>query len=383
GLHNLKAMVFNNKNQLFINVGSATNVCAKFGLFAKKMKSCPEVEDLAQGQGQIRMYQMLPNGKFDPKFTVYAKGLRNSMGLLFDSQLNALIQVENGRDEINKVSSAFSDNEFPHEEMNIIENGKHYGWPYCFDDNKNNPEWRHVNCSNYRAPYLLLPPHAAPLSIIKHSGTNLPQWYRNRIIASFHGYAQYGHRIVSFLRDENGLPTGVPLSIVYNWKTEENKPGSPVGIFEMKDGSMLIVEDNNKKLLRLHYNEAEGDGKPVREIDLAHAEENIDSEEETRRLKLEEVLRDKDASAFARFQSQVIDRQCVQCHGSEASPGIQLKKYDYLGNEKKLKELGKEQEILGRISGNPNYPTMPPSGFSSKEEQDQAVALLRAWIKEK
>lgn len=382
GLHNLKSLVFNNKRQLFVNVGSATNVCQKFGTLGKKMKSCPEVEDLTSGQGQIRMYQMLPNGKFDQKFTVYAKGLRNSVAMTYDPKADVIIQAENGRDEISRNNRALDENEFPHEEINIIEAGRHYGWPYCFDGNINNPEWTNINCKNYTAPYLLLPPHSAPLSLIKHSGQNFPAWYKNRILMSLHGYAQYGHRIVSFLRDEKGLPSGVPLSVVYDWKTEENKPGTPVGLFEMKDGSVLITEDNNRKLLRLYYNESEGDGRAVREIDGPHAEGKIDIQEESRKLKLEEVLRDKDAPAFAKFQARVIDRHCVMCHGGESAPGMQFKKYDYLGNEQKLIAAGKVQEIIGRVSANPDYRTMPPAGFSSQAEQDEAVALLLAWMKE-
>ena len=251
-------------------------------------------------------------------------------------------------------------------------------------DNKNNPEWTNVICKNYTPPYLMLPPHAAPLSMLKHSGLNFPAWYKNRIIMSFHGYAQFGHRIVTYLRDETGLPTGVPLSLVYDWKTEENKPGTPVGLYEMKDGSILITEDNNKKVLKLFYNAAKGDGKAIREIDGTKTERKTDNEEENRKLKLQEIMRDpSSAPAFAKFQAKIIDNHCITCHGNEASPGIQLKKYDYLGNEKKLLELNKENELLGRISANPDYRTMPPAGFATQAEQDEAIALINAWILER
>ena len=384
GLHALKAMTFNNKKQLFVNVGSVTNVCEKFGVFGQKMKSCPESEDLVAGQGQIRMYQMQENGTFSKNFKVFAKGTRNSMALLFDAQSETLLQAENGRDSIDKHSKSLADDDFPHEEINIISEGKHYGWPYCFDDNKNNPEWINVICKNYTAPYLMLPPHAAPLSMLKHSGLNFPAWYKNRLIMGLHGYAQFGHRIVTYLRDETGQPTGVPLSLVYDWKTEENKPGTPVGLFEMKDGSILITEDNNKKVLRLFYNETEGDGKAVREIDGVNEEGKTDNDEENRKLKLQEVMRNpSSAPAFAKFQAKIIDNHCISCHGNEAAPGIQLKKYDYLGNEKKLLELNKENELLGRISANPGYRTMPPAGFVTQAEQDEAIALVKAWIIER
>lgn len=382
GLHNLKTMTFNNKKQLFVNVGSATNVCQKFGIFGSRMKSCPEVDNLIDGQGQIRVYQLLDNGKFDPNFKIFAKGLRNSMGLIYDSRHDKILQAENGRDEISKNNSALSDSDYPHDEFNIIEANNHYGWPYCYDDNKNNPEWKNINCQNYKAPYLLLPAHSAPLTMMIHSGNGLSAWYQNRMIMALHGYAPNGHRIVSFLRDENGMPTGVPLSLVYNWKTNEGKPGSPVSVFEMQDGSILMVEDNNKKLLILSYDDSLGDGKPVREIDNPNVDNESDANEDIYKHQLEEALRDPNVSAFAKFQNQVIDQKCVLCHGGVASPGIQFKKYDYIGNSKKIIELNKVDEIIGRISGNPNYPQMPPSGFNSSAEQKAAVDLLLKWKQE-
>lgn len=384
GLHALKTMAFNSKKQLFVNVGSATNVCEKMGYYGKKMNSCPEVEDLSNGQGQIRVYQLLANGKFDPNFKVYAKGMRNSMAILFDEQIGKLIQVENGRDAINKYSKELLDSDFPHEEFNVVEEGKHYGWPYCFDSNVRNPEWAHISCKNYNVPYLLLPPHAAPLGMIKHTGNNFPTWYKNRIIMSFHGYAEAGHRIVSFFRDEKGLPTGKPLSLVYGWKTESGKPGTPVGLHQMKDGSILVTEDNNRKVFKLVYDPSLGDGKP-----LTLEEEDQDSVEDDKQEeielenKLNEVLRDyNNAPKFAKFQVKVIDQQCIMCHGGESAPGIRLRKFDYLGNEKAILENNKAEEILGRISGNPNFRTMPPQGFMSQKEQSEAVLLFSDWMKE-
>ena len=65
----------------------------------------------------------------NPKHEVFARGLRNSMALAvhprFPDAGFALLQGENARD--------IPDAGKPNEEINVLEQGKHYGWPYCHD----------------------------------------------------------------------------------------------------------------------------------------------------------------------------------------------------------------------------------------------------------
>ena len=69
-----------------------------------------------------------PNEK-NPPHEVYARGLRNSMALAMHSRFPdegfAFLQGENARD--------LPDADKPNEELNVLERGKHYGWPYCYD----------------------------------------------------------------------------------------------------------------------------------------------------------------------------------------------------------------------------------------------------------
>lgn len=382
GLHPLKMFVFGERGDLFVNVGSATNVCQKFGRDGAKTASCPEVEDLRQGQGQVRRYRHLGNGKYDTKFEIYAKGLRNSMGLLWDEGKGALWQIDNGRDSINKADASLADKLYPHEEFNVLRAGRHYGWPYCFDDNRNNPEWHYVDCRNYEPPQMLIPAHAAPLGMIQYRGDMFPAWYKNRLLVSFHGYADTGHRLVAYARDEQGLPTGSALSVIYGWGETENGPrGAPVGMTTLSDGSVMIVEDLNDAVLRLFYDSKEGDGTPVREIDRAEPPKPAEpvTGVEGRRRALEARLAQKDPPIFSLIQRDIIDLRCVHCHGGGVG-GLRLVKYDDIGNEKRLRDGGKAEEFLLRVEGHPDYPPMPPEGFESAEAQEHAVALLKKWL---
>ncbi len=384
GLHPLKSFTFDAKiKKIYVNVGASTNDCQKQGFQGAHAKFCVEAESKTAGVAQIRAYQQLPNGKFDPNFEVFAKGLRNSMALLWDEDLQLLLQAENGRDAINKFNAQLTNDNFPHEEFNVVKKAGHYGWPYCFDNNRPNPEWKYMNCSGYQPPYLLLPPHAAPLSLLKYKGNMFPASYKNRYIMSFHGYAAAGHRIVTFARDQKGLPMGNPLSIVYGWDANgAQQVGTPVGLSEMPDGSLLIVEDKSKKVLRLFYDPKEGDGSPVKEDMSATPAPEPDAANNAAAMqaKLQEKLREKNPPLFSLFQDKVIDKQCAACHGGAGSPGIQFLAYDDVGNAKRIKENDKAHEMLMRISADPKWPMMPPQGMDSPDEQREAVRLLKAWI---
>lgn len=384
GLHPLKSFTFDDQGGLYVNVGSATNVCQKSGMQGERKALCDEAENTSIGQAQIRRYRFTADRRIAPGFEVYAKGLRNSIALTWDQKHQLLLQGENGRDAINKYDPNLNTSDLPHEELNVVREGRHYGWPYCYDNNRNNPEWTNVDCSRYEKPYLLLPAHAAPLALHFYQGTMFPDWYRGRLLATFHGYEPKGHRIVAFKRDDNGLPTGVAQSVVYGWDSKgEQKYGSPVGLTELEDGSLMIVEDTNQKVLRLFFDPAAGTGQPVQELDQesAKADPQDPAEEEKRQLRLIDKLRDGKAPPFTLFQHKVIDKTCYTCHGGTNAPGVQLLRYDDDGNARRIRESGKAREILEMMRGNSNYPPMPPQGFDSPAEQREAAQLIEAWVK--
>lgn len=382
GLHPLKSFAFDPKGNLFVNVGSATNVCQKEGFFFQKSSQCKEAEENEFGQALVRQYFRESNGSYSANYKIYARGLRNSMGLYWSQTHETLIQIENGRDDISNKSTALSNLDLPHEEMNLLSPGKHYGWPYCYDNNFINPEWQHLNCDNYEKPHLLLPAHSSPLSLINYQGNMFPSWYKNRFIASLHGYEARGHRIVTFLRNDQGLPTGKPLSIVYGWdKNGAQGLGNPVGLTEMRDGSLVIVEDNTQKVVRLFYEAAGGDGKAVNEIpDVVSQSPEERDRVRNLKIKLDGALASAQPALFARVQSEMIDKNCASCHSGADARGMQLNEYDYVNNEARILKKAKAFDILDRIQGNTHLSQMPPDGFASEEEKKQIIQLYVQWM---
>jgi hypothetical protein len=65
------------------------------------------------------------------KRTVFAHGLRNMLGFAWHPETKEMRGVDHGVDHLG--------DEDPGEELNKIEHGTHYGWPFCYGDRK--PDW--------------------------------------------------------------------------------------------------------------------------------------------------------------------------------------------------------------------------------------------------
>jgi glucose/arabinose dehydrogenase len=154
-----------------------------------------------------------------------------------------VLQGENSRDFIDDADPALSDQELPHDELNVIVKGKNYGWPYCYDNRRNSPEFRAFPCADTVAPVRLLPAHSAPLGMV---------YWGDRLIVGYHGYRDTGHRLVSFPIDARGVPNGPSIELIGDWAEKDAQlAGGPVGVAPAPDGSLWLTDDRNNVVLRL------------------------------------------------------------------------------------------------------------------------------------
>ena len=250
GRHPVPSLAVGADGALFVNVGSFSDNCHAGGKSPDPKAACPETQENPPRGSVLR---------FAPRATTwhaneqppYARGLRNSMAMAVLANGRLAVAV-NSRDGINHADPALSDAELPHDLLIVLQQGGDYGWPYCYDQRVPSPEYRGFDCAAKLAPDLLLPAHAAPLGMLLYKGDRLPG-LAGKLIVGYHGYRATGHRLVAVALDKDQRPTGTPTELVTDWEQRDGShpQGSPVGLVEMGDGSVLIAEDHSGALLRL------------------------------------------------------------------------------------------------------------------------------------
>jgi len=272
-LHPLSSFMFDANKDLLVAVGAPTDQCTKDDM--------PDGTDFcAQSEGPeksalVRRYAYQDGGKYAPDFTVMAQGLRNSVAMV-RHRSGTLLQAENGMD--------FAPADSPFEELNVLHQGAHYGWPYCYEMGSTAPVWAqaHVmdcNGPGHTKPVRLLPPHSAPLSMLYYDGKMFPK-LRGKLLISLHGYRPAGARIAAFAVDRRGVPllaanahydayagpegnetislpyagpASEPLILTPGWNNVNGSHplGAPLGLAVAEDGAIWVVEDRNATILRI------------------------------------------------------------------------------------------------------------------------------------
>ena len=263
--HPLSAFIFDGDGSLLVNVGAPTDRCltASGQPHRNAQGLCAEDDD----QAMVRRYAYRGGGRWSADWTVFASGLRNSVAMVRHAS-GAIYQGENSVD--------LSTPERPFDEINRLEAGRHYGWPYCTDRATALPGWTaaQAHCERRTPPVSLLPPHAAPLDMLYYEGAMFPEW-RGRMLMSWHGHRRAAGRIVAIQTDADGAPltdtrahyaiyprgsrpypidAPAPRAVVLTpgWSKQADHPqGSPVGMAVARDGSIWVADDRAGEILRI------------------------------------------------------------------------------------------------------------------------------------
>lgn len=236
--HPLSAFIFDADGSLLVNVGAPSDQCPPK----------PGVARCAEGEKQAAIWRFAAAGPgaWSKTPTVHARGLRNSLALV-RTRGGAILQAENSIDVPTPA--------WPPEELNIIKAGGHYGWPYCMGAGETAPAWKaaKLSCASYVRPHLLLPPHAAPLSLVEYRGAMFPD-LDGQLLMTLHGYQPTGSRLLAFALEADGTPKAGQKGrdLTPGWRTVKGKrpTGAPVGLAVTPDGAIWVADDRNGAILR-------------------------------------------------------------------------------------------------------------------------------------
>lgn len=222
GGHFTRSVVLAPDSMMYISIGSSCNLC---------------VEDDST-RATVMRYDF--DGRNGSRF---ATGLRNAVGVAVNPVTHAIWVSTHERDNLEP-----SHEDLPPEELDILQDGGDYGWPYCHSNRVPNPEFHdQARCDRTLPPALMMQAHSAPLGITFLAGaTQLPAWMRTGVLVAFHGSwnrdVPTGAKVV-FVTVVNDHPTTYADFLWGFQRSNGSRWGRPTDVRVWKDGSVLVSED--------------------------------------------------------------------------------------------------------------------------------------------
>ncbi len=230
--HWTRTIGFGRDGRMYVAIGSSCNLC----------------EDEDQRRTTIMVYHADGSGG-----RPFAKGLRNAIGFDWDPKTGVLWADDMGEDKMGE--------EKPADEINRVEDGKHYGWPYFIENNTPNSNLTDAQGSLKAAdatpPALALQPHSSPIDLRFYTGKKFPAAYRGAMFVALHGSSPTARKdripgSVVRVVFKDGKPTGVE-DFVTGWMKDGQVMGRPAGLITGADGALYISDDNKGFIYRVTY----------------------------------------------------------------------------------------------------------------------------------
>lgn len=228
GGHFTRSLLFSPDGKLYVSIGSTCNVC------------------LEKDERHASVYSLNKDGS---DFKQVARGLRNSVFLIWNNKDNNIWATEMGRDLL-------GDNT-PPDEINIINpiatSTLNFGWPICYGQNihdtvfDKNTYFRNPCQAPFETPSQIdLQAHSAPLGLAFVSNTSWPKDYQNNLLVAFHGSwnrsVATGYKVVRLILDDSGKLIKQE-DFISGWLTSNGALGRPVDVVFDTSGALYISDD--------------------------------------------------------------------------------------------------------------------------------------------
>ncbi|MHB9027719.1 MAG: PQQ-dependent sugar dehydrogenase, partial [Candidatus Latescibacterota bacterium] len=232
GGHSTRTIMFGPDGRLYVSIGSSCNVCEE------------------RDARRAAIYVMNPDGS---NFRQYASGLRNAVFMTTNPVDGDIWATEMGRDLLG--------DDLPPDEVNIIREGKHYGWPWCYGNRVHDEAFdsrgeRSDFCRGTEPPVIEIPAHSAPLGLAFVPEEGWPEEYWYNLMVAYHGSwnrsQPTGYKIVRHILDARGNYRGSE-DFITGWLRGGSALGRPVDIMVQPGGIMYISDDKAGVIYRVAY----------------------------------------------------------------------------------------------------------------------------------
>jgi glucose/arabinose dehydrogenase len=233
GNHWTKTIGLGPDGWLYVSIGSTCNVC------------------LEEDERRATMARLRPDGT---EFEIYATGLRNSAGFDWRPADGALYATDNGRDLLG--------DDVPPCELNRVEPGKFYGWPFINGFGLVDPDFG--DQGGAKAVGATLPvhgfgAHTAPLGMRFYRATGagaFPERYRGQAFVALHGSwnrtTKSGYKVVLLEWPADGGAI-VETDFLTGFEVAENVIGRPVDVQDGPDGALYVSDDFGGAVYRVTW----------------------------------------------------------------------------------------------------------------------------------
>ena len=270
GNHPYKTFAIAKDGSLYVNVGTATNVCEGRGDPKSPPDPCTEIDT----RGGIWRFDARKTGQHQADGVHWAVGYRNGVALAIGTD-GTLWGMQHGRDALYQNFGNLFDSKYgadnPAEELLQVNRGDNMGWPYCYYSNVEKklvdaPEYggdgkKTARCADKKEPVAAYPGHWAPDGLVFYTGSMFPAKYKDGAFIAFHGSwnrapePQAGYRVV-FQPMKNGRPTGEYETFADKFSPNSGGDGPnrrPTGVAQGPDGALYVTDDATGRIWKIVY----------------------------------------------------------------------------------------------------------------------------------
>lgn len=330
GNHWSKTLRAGPDGMLYLAQGSTCNICEE------------------ADERRATMMRFAPDGSGGE---IMATGLRNSVGFDWAPWSGDLYATDNGRDLLG--------DDFPPCELNHIETGQFYGWPYFNGANLPDPDMGPDPLADQRqptAPAHDFQAHNAPLGITFVDDNGWPAGYERSALAALHGSwnrsTPDGYKVVSLHWTDSGIEE---RDFLTGFNLDGDISGRPVDVAQGPDGALYISDDYAGAIYRVSYGEA-----------VAAWDSSATATASKLDARPPAWLANADLAAMAeRGAALYAQYSCRSCHEEGENPKVLEDLADRLGYDAVIEVLQAPQSPM------PVYP------LSESEQRELAVYLLQ------